>query len=70
MLGLILNVQDLTPSLALLWYDYLLTLPMEIRYIWGGKFHLTTALYFFCRYALLDNVLYLLAVSNKLQEVM
>lgn len=61
---------DLTSSPALLWYDYILTLPLEIRYIWGRKFRVTTALYFFCRYALLDNVLYLLAVSNKLPEVM
>ncbi|KAF7368121.1 hypothetical protein MSAN_00878400 [Mycena sanguinolenta] len=53
-------------SLALLYYDYALTFPREVQYIWKQKFRLSTALYIGCRYALVANVLYLLAVANKL----
>ncbi|KAJ7800716.1 hypothetical protein B0H13DRAFT_1932536 [Mycena leptocephala] len=53
-------------SLALLYYDYALTFPREVKYIWKQKFRLSTALYIGCRYALVANVLYLLAISNKL----
>ncbi|TCD67763.1 hypothetical protein EIP91_011949 [Steccherinum ochraceum] len=53
-------------SIALLWYDYILTFPMEVKYIWDSKFRTSTVLYIFCRYALLANVLYLLALAGKL----
>ncbi|KAI0339573.1 hypothetical protein BDW22DRAFT_1361121 [Trametopsis cervina] len=55
-------------SLALLYFDYVLTLKAEIKYIWSkSSLHrLSTVLYVLCRYALLCNVLYLLAISNKL----
>ncbi|KAI0316260.1 hypothetical protein OF83DRAFT_1173076 [Amylostereum chailletii] len=54
-------------SIALLYYDYLLTFPSEVKYIWQGKIlKLSTLLYILCRYALLANVLYLLAISDKL----
>ncbi|KAK0218206.1 hypothetical protein IW262DRAFT_1122810 [Armillaria fumosa] len=53
-------------SIALLYYDYVLTLPMEVKYIWGSKFRLSTVLYICCRYALVANVLYLLAIARQL----
>ncbi|KAJ7636502.1 hypothetical protein FB45DRAFT_1138203 [Roridomyces roridus] len=53
-------------SLAFLYYDYALTFPNEVKYIWGQKFRLSTALYFGCRYALISNVLYVLAIAHKL----
>ncbi|KAJ7229514.1 hypothetical protein C8J57DRAFT_1067185, partial [Mycena rebaudengoi] len=53
-------------SLALLYYDFALTLPKEVRYIWSQKFRLSTALYICCRDALVANVLYLLAIAHKL----
>ncbi|KAJ7289691.1 hypothetical protein C8J57DRAFT_1628796 [Mycena rebaudengoi] len=53
-------------SLALLWYDYALTLPREVQYIWNERFRLSTAVYIGCRYALVANVLYLLAITDKL----
>ncbi|KAK0189107.1 hypothetical protein F5146DRAFT_696413 [Armillaria mellea] len=53
-------------SIALLCYDYALTFPAEVRYMWGSKFRLSTALYICCRYALVANVLYPLAVAKKL----
>ncbi|KAJ6491942.1 hypothetical protein C8R45DRAFT_1073374 [Mycena sanguinolenta] len=53
-------------SLALLYYDFALTFPKEIKYIWGERFRLSTALYISCRYALIANVLYLLAIADKL----
>ncbi|KZV72530.1 hypothetical protein PENSPDRAFT_663670 [Peniophora sp. CONT] len=63
-------------SLALLYYDYILTFPSEIRYIWripttwpwqgSLRNSVSTALYFFCRYSLLANVLYFLAISGTL----
>ncbi|KAJ7858779.1 hypothetical protein B0H13DRAFT_1640336 [Mycena leptocephala] len=52
-------------SLALLYYDYALTLPKEVRYVWKQRFRLSTALYICCRYALVANILYLLAVAEK-----
>lgn len=55
-----------TDSVALLWYDYALTFPMEVEYIWGERFRLTTFLYILCRYALPANILYLLAISKHL----
>ncbi|KAK7045076.1 hypothetical protein R3P38DRAFT_3177303 [Favolaschia claudopus] len=53
-------------SLALLYYDYALTFPREVKYIWQERFRVSTALYIGCRYALIANVLYLLAIANKL----
>ncbi|KAK0457822.1 uncharacterized protein EV420DRAFT_480021 [Desarmillaria tabescens] len=53
-------------SIALLYYDYALTFPTEVKYVWGSKFRLSTALYICCRYALVANVLYLLAIAKKL----
>ena len=40
---------------------------MEVKYIWGSKFRLSTLLYILCRYSLVGNVLYLLAISKKLE---
>ena len=51
---------------ALLYYDYILTLPSEIKYIWRSKFRLSTVLYILCRYALVANVIYLLSISHHL----
>ncbi|KAF4585119.1 hypothetical protein EYR40_001955 [Pleurotus pulmonarius] len=55
-------------SIALLFYDYALTFPLEVKYIWGSKVRLSTTLYIFCRYALVANVLYLLAIANRLKQ--
>ncbi|THU84561.1 hypothetical protein K435DRAFT_822655 [Dendrothele bispora CBS 962.96] len=53
-------------SIALIFYDYALTLPMEVKYMWGAKYQNSVVLYIFCRYALLANVLYVLAISGRL----
>ncbi|KAK1220546.1 hypothetical protein PQX77_016686 [Marasmius sp. AFHP31] len=53
-------------SLALLYYDYTLTFSKEVRYIWGKRICLSNVAYVGCRYALVANVLFLLAKSNKL----
>ncbi|EEB92620.1 hypothetical protein MPER_08843 [Moniliophthora perniciosa FA553] len=53
-------------SIALLFFDYALTFPMEVKYMWGTKPRLSTVLYVFCRYALVANVLYLLNIAKKL----
>ncbi|KAH7904440.1 hypothetical protein BJ138DRAFT_1019153, partial [Hygrophoropsis aurantiaca] len=55
--------------LALLYYDYCLTFPLEVKYIWGVKFKFSTALYICCRYALLANLLYLLAIAHVINKV-
>ncbi|KAL4256509.1 DUF6533 domain-containing protein [Pleurotus pulmonarius] len=55
-------------SIALLFYDYALPLPLEVKYIWGSKVQLPTILYIFCRYALVGNVLYLLAIADQLKQ--
>lgn len=51
-------------SLTILYFDYILTLPDEIKYIWLRKWRWSTMFYFFCRYALVANVLYVLAISE------
>ncbi|KAF8993819.1 hypothetical protein BDQ17DRAFT_1252395 [Cyathus striatus] len=51
-------------AIALLYYDYALTFPMEVKYIWGRKFRLSTFLYIFARYALVANIIYLLTLCN------
>ncbi|KAJ7741821.1 hypothetical protein B0H16DRAFT_1028056 [Mycena metata] len=53
-------------SIALVYYDFALTFPKEVMYIWREKFRLSTALYIGCRYALIANVLYLLAIAKTL----
>jgi len=54
---------------ALLYYDYFLTFPAEVKYIWSRRFTVSTILYICCRYALLANLLFLLAISNVLSKV-
>ncbi|EIW87446.1 hypothetical protein CONPUDRAFT_141545 [Coniophora puteana RWD-64-598 SS2] len=51
-------------SLALLYYDYILTFPLEVKYMWRKKVMISTVLYWFCRYALLANLFYLLVIAN------
>ncbi|KAJ8585027.1 hypothetical protein M405DRAFT_853799 [Rhizopogon salebrosus TDB-379] len=55
-------------SIALLYYDYFLTFPAEVKYIWSRRFTISTILYICCRYALLANLLYLFAVSNVISK--
>jgi hypothetical protein len=51
---------------AFIYYDFALTLPKEVQYIWNERFRLSTALYIGCRYALVANILYLLAIAGQL----
>ena len=56
-------------SAALLYYDYILTFRSEFHYIWrGGILKMSTLLYALSRYAMVANVLYLLAFSNRLGD--
>jgi Family of unknown function (DUF6533) len=48
----------------MLYYDYLLTLPDEIRYIWRAPWRLSTLFYIFCRYALVANLIYHLSIKT------
>lgn len=43
----------------MLYWDYLLTLSDEIKYVWRQPFRFNTLLYIFTRYALLANLFYL-----------
>jgi len=54
-------------SLALLYYDYALTLPDEKEHIWRSRISLSTFLYIGCRYALVANVIYLLALLKLIR---
>jgi len=54
---------------ALLYYDYSLTWTREVKYFWRKKFTFSTALYIACRYALVANVIYILAISDKLKTL-
>ncbi|KAJ3506921.1 hypothetical protein NLJ89_g6593 [Agrocybe chaxingu] len=51
---------------ALLYYDYAITWPREVQYIWMRKFSFATALYFACRYGMVSNVIYALALTEKI----
>ncbi|KAF9013364.1 hypothetical protein BDQ17DRAFT_1321216 [Cyathus striatus] len=54
-------------SIVLLYYDYILTFPKEVKYIWGGKLRISTLLlYIGCRYALVANVLYLFSIADEI----
>ena len=55
-------------SIALIYYDYMLTFPLEVKYMWRKSFRASTLLYIFCRYALMANVVYLLALAGKLSQ--
>ncbi|KAG6899985.1 hypothetical protein C0995_004560 [Termitomyces sp. Mi166 len=55
-------------SIALIYYDYVLTLRTEVTYMWRSKFRISTLLYILTRYALVANILYLLAISSKLSK--
>lgn len=41
---------------------------MEVKYVWRQRFRASTLLYIFCRYALVANVLFLLAIGNDLRQ--
>lgn len=47
-------------SIVILYYDYILTLPQEIQFMWRGARKTSTLLYIFCRYAMVANLMYLL----------
>lgn len=53
---------------AMLYYDYMLTFPDELRYVWrlDSLKRVSTLLYVCCRYAIPGNLLYLLAVAGTL----
>ena len=51
---------------ALLWYDYAVTWTREVQYFWTKRFTLSTALYVLCRYGMVANILYTLALADKL----
>ncbi|PPQ91235.1 hypothetical protein CVT25_000090, partial [Psilocybe cyanescens] len=46
-------------------YDYTLTWTREVNYFWSRPFTLTTGLYLACRYALVSNILFALALNGK-----
>ncbi|KAJ3760238.1 hypothetical protein EV360DRAFT_81378 [Lentinula raphanica] len=54
-------------SIMLIWYDWVLMLPMEVKYIWGSRIRVYTIVYILCHYALLANVLFLFAISQMLK---
>ncbi|KIJ36469.1 hypothetical protein M422DRAFT_179429, partial [Sphaerobolus stellatus SS14] len=53
----------------LLYYDYFLTFGQEVRYIWKRKFGVTTLMYICCRYSLVANMIYTLAITDKLHSL-
>jgi len=61
-----IRVPSLYLLVALLWYDYALTWTREVRYFWKRPFTLSTAMYILCRYGMVSNVLYALALAQKL----
>ncbi|KAJ3777689.1 hypothetical protein FB446DRAFT_633578, partial [Lentinula raphanica] len=60
------DCRSMTSVTALLYYDWALTFPDEVEYIWKAGIAFPTVLYVFCRYALLANVMYLRAHLSSL----
>ncbi|TFK27874.1 hypothetical protein FA15DRAFT_585473, partial [Coprinopsis marcescibilis] len=56
-------------SLTLVYYDYFLTLPREIKFVWRRKFHVMTIVYFLCRYAIISNVVFAIGLYNKFHHM-
>lgn len=56
---------------AFIYYDYALTFPSEVKYMWrvGSYKKTSTLLYILCRYALLSNVLYSISISDFVSKV-
>ncbi|KAH6913665.1 hypothetical protein BKA70DRAFT_1421930 [Coprinopsis sp. MPI-PUGE-AT-0042] len=52
-------------GLAFLYYDYILTLSDEIKYVWRSRWRLSTLFYIFCRYALVANIIYYLSIAKE-----
>ncbi|KAF9566583.1 hypothetical protein CPC08DRAFT_719902 [Agrocybe pediades] len=55
-------------SIALIFYDYSLTWTREVKFFWTKKFTFSTALYIACRYSMVSNILYLIALAGKLPK--
>jgi hypothetical protein len=57
--------------IGFIWYDYMLTFGREVDLFWRAKkrSRLSTFFYIALRYPLIANLLYLLAVTNKLPKV-
>jgi Family of unknown function (DUF6533) len=49
---------------AFLYYDYILTLPDEVEYVWRSRWRLSTFFYILCRYALAANLIYYLSIAK------
>jgi len=60
---------QMTMPIAILYYDYVLTFDREVRLIWMRKFSYISVMYFLCRYALLSNLLFLIAMTGYLPSV-
>ncbi|TFK35542.1 hypothetical protein BDQ12DRAFT_668417 [Crucibulum laeve] len=56
-------------SLALVYYDYTLTFASEVKYVWQRKIKFMTILYVFCRYSLVANVIYAVAITSPLDKL-
>ncbi|KAJ3526388.1 hypothetical protein NMY22_g10185 [Coprinellus aureogranulatus] len=52
-------------SLVIIYYDYLLTLPSEVKFIWTQPKKPSTYFYLFCRYSLLANFLWTLEKAGR-----
>ncbi|KAH6899348.1 hypothetical protein BKA70DRAFT_1314168 [Coprinopsis sp. MPI-PUGE-AT-0042] len=52
-------------SMAIVYYDWILTLSDEITYVWRSRWRISTLFYIFCRYALVANVLYSLSIMKE-----
>ena len=57
-------------SAALYVYDWLLTLPEEVAYIWGGQFNIFMALFVFNRYVVLVGYVPVLALTLSVTQTL
>ena len=60
------SISFLPLPVAVLWYDYTLTWTREVQYFWTKRFTFSTLLYVLCRYGMVANILYTLAIADKL----
>ncbi|TFK18048.1 hypothetical protein FA15DRAFT_549779, partial [Coprinopsis marcescibilis] len=55
--------------LALIYYDYFLTLPQEVEQVWQAPWTPSTFFYVLCRYSLASSVLEVFSISEEINVV-
>ncbi|KAF9522178.1 hypothetical protein CPB83DRAFT_864888 [Crepidotus variabilis] len=69
MSGAVSGIPAAQQLIALLYYDYTLTWTREVQYFWKRKLSVSSVFYVFCRYALVANVVYPIALAKEISSL-